>query len=119
MGSILAGGTKNIFGGVYMKTFNKLVRDRIPEIICKNGETPTIRILCDQEYERELNKKLLEEVREYLDGGNIEELADIEEVLRAIVELKGRSYQEFDGIREAKCEKRGAFKNRLFLESTN
>jgi len=116
--SILAGGTKNKFGGVYMKTFNKLIRDRIPEIISENGETPIVRILDEEEYERELNKKLQEEVGEYLVDGNIEELADIEEVLRALVTLKGVSFEDFDKMREKKCEKRGAFNNRVFLEST-
>ena len=118
MGSILAGGTTNIFGGVYMKTFNKLVRDRIPEIIRANGEVPLVRILGDEEYERELNKKLQEEVNEYLADRNIEELADIEEVLRALVALKGVAYGDFDKMREEKCKKRGAFKERVFLEST-
>ena len=101
-----------------MKTFNKLVRDRIPEIIRRNGETPTVRILGNEEYEKELNKKLQEEVNEYLADGNIEELADVEEVLRALISLKGVSYQDFDKMREEKCERRGAFKERIFLEST-
>ena len=117
MGSILAGGTKKIFGGVYMKIFNKLVRDRIPEIICKNGESPVICFLDDEAYERELNKKLQEEIGEYLTDGSIEELADIEEVLRALVEFKGVSYEDFDKIRMEKMEKRGAFKYRIFLQS--
>ncbi len=102
-----------------MKTFNKLVRDTIPDIIRGNGETPTVRILGDKEYERELNKKLQEEVNEYLADGNIEELADIEEVLRALITLKGVSYEDFDKMREKKCEQRGAFKDRVFLEATN
>ena len=101
-----------------MKTFDKLVRDRIPEIILKNGETPTVRILCDEEYEIELNKKLREEVNEYLSSGNIEELADIEEVLRALVSLKNVSYEDFDNMRKKKCEERGAFNDRVFLETT-
>ena len=101
-----------------MKTFNKLVRDRIPEIIRANGEVPMVRILGDEEYERELNKKLQEEVNEYLADRNIEELADIEEVLRALVALKGVAYGDFDKMREEKCKKRGAFKERVFLEST-
>ena len=102
-----------------MKTFDKLVRDKIPEIVRSKGETPTIRILDDEEYERELNKKLQEEVNEYLSDGNIEEIADIEEVLRAIVALKGVSYEDFNKIREKKCEQRGAFNDRVFLESTD
>lgn len=102
-----------------MKTFNKLVRDKIPEIILSKGETPKVRILGEQEYRMELNKKLQEEVNEYLADENIEELADIEEVLRALVALKGISYENFNKIREKKCEQRGAFHERVFLESTN
>ena len=101
-----------------MKIFNKLVRDKIPDIIRKNGEIPTIRILDDEEYVKELNKKLKEEINEYLADESIEELADVEEVLRALVELKGVSYEDFNKIREEKCEKRGAFKDRVFLENT-
>jgi len=101
-----------------MKIFKKLVRDRIPEIIRKNGEIPTVRILDDDQYLQELNKKLEEEVNEYLADGNIEELADIEEVLRVLLDLKGVSYEDFDKVRKNKCEKRGAFKDRVFLENT-
>ena len=98
--------------------FNKLVRDKIPEIIRKNGETATVRILSDEEYKRELDIKLQEEVKEYLTEDNIEELADIEEVLRALVVLKGVTYEDFDRMRETKCKKRGSFKDKVFLEST-
>lgn len=60
-----------------MKEYNKLVRDNIPEIMIKNGAKPVTRILSDNEYLEELNKKLLEEVNEYLSSGDILELADI------------------------------------------
>ena len=100
-----------------MKVFNKLVRDKIPEIIRKNGEFPVTRVLCDEEYEKELNKKLKEEVEEYLADGNIEELCDIEEVIRALIAFKQVPYEEFDKRRENKCEKRGAFKDKIYLES--
>ena len=56
-----------------MKIYNKLVRDRIPEIILKDNELPTTRILDDEEYIKELNRKLQEEVNEYLENDNIEE----------------------------------------------
>ena len=100
-----------------MKIFNKLVRDKIPEIICKNGEIPVISLLNGDAYERELNKKLQEEVGEYLIDGSLEELADIEEVLRALIALKGVSYEDFDKMRMDKVEKRGAFESRIFLQS--
>ena len=101
-----------------MKEFYKLVRDKIPQIIEDNNETCKTRILSDEEYLLELNEKIQEELQEYLESGDIEELADLEEVLRAILEVKGYSYEEFEKIRNQKVEKRGAFKERIFLEIT-
>lgn len=97
--------------------YNKLVRDNIPDIIKKNGATPIIRILDDEEYFKELNRKLKEELNEYLDGNDIEELADLYEVMLAILDYKKMSLMEFDIIRKMKVEKRGAFKNKIYLES--
>ena len=101
-----------------MKIFNKLVRDKIPQIIQNNNEVCKTRILNNDEYLIELNKKIVEEMNEYLESGNIEELADLEEVLRAILDVKQCSYEEFENIRNNKVLKRGAFKNKIFLEST-
>ncbi|MBQ9790211.1 MAG: nucleoside triphosphate pyrophosphohydrolase [Clostridia bacterium] len=100
-----------------MKTYNKLVRDNIPEIIRSNGEEPVTRILSDEEYLFELNTKLQEELKEYLESGEVEELADMEEVLRAILDAKNCSQSEFEKIRVNKVNKRGAFKKRIFLIS--
>jgi len=58
-----------------------------------------------------------EELKEYLESGEVEELADLEEVLRAILDVKNVSYEEFENIRNTKVEKRGAFKEKIFLES--
>lgn len=102
-----------------MQEFNKLVRDKIPEIIERNNEICTTKILNDDEYLKELNIKLQEEVKEYLESGEVEELADIEEVLRAILDAKNTSYNEFENIRLNKVNKRGAFKNKIFLISTD
>ena len=99
------------------KTYNKLVRDKIPEIIKSNGGKPNTRILNDAEYLAELETKLQEEVKEYLESGEIEELADIEEVLRALVAAKGASPETFEQIRQGKADKRGAFAEKIFLES--
>jgi len=77
-----------------MKIYNKLVRDNIPEIMIKNGAKPVTRILTEEEYLKELNKKLLEEVNEYLESGSIEELADIEEVIIAILNAKKTSKEK-------------------------
>lgn len=101
-----------------MKIYNKLVRDKIPEIIEENeGVAPKTRILNNEEYLKELNKKLQEELKEYLERGEIEELADLEEVLLAILDAKQVSYHDFQQLRLKKVEKRGSFKERIFLES--
>lgn len=96
-------------------SYNKLVRDKIPEIIKAKGEQPITRILDDEEYLVELNFKIQEELAEYLESGEVEELADLEEVLRAILDVKNVSYEEFEKLRQAKVEKRGAFKQKIYL----
>ena len=100
-----------------MKIYNKLVRDNIPEIMIKNGAKPVTRILSDEEYIKELNKKLQEELNEYLQDGDVLELADLEEVLLAILKVKNITKEEFDNIRIEKVNKRGAFNKKIFLES--
>ncbi|MBE5738139.1 MAG: phosphoribosyl-ATP pyrophosphohydrolase [Clostridiales bacterium] len=100
-----------------MKVYNKLVRDKIPAIInADNGCKAVTRVLDNDEYLDKLNSKILEEVKEYLESGSVEELADLEEVLRGILDAKGVSYEEFESIRQDKVEKRGAFKDKIFLE---
>ena len=103
-----------------MKLYNKLVRDKIPEIIAgDNGKTCVTRIMEDDEYLKALNTKMQEELKEYLESGEVEELADLEEVLRAILDVKKVSYEEFEKIRKTKVNKRGAFKKKIFLESVS
>lgn len=104
-------------GRMGVKVYNKLVRDKIPEIIESKGESCKVRVLADEEFLFELNKKLEEEVKEYLESGEIEELADIEEVLRAIMDAKKCDHGEFEKIRISKALQRGAFKKKLFLET--
>lgn len=95
----------------------KLVRDKIPEIIKKSNKTPKIHIANNDEYWKELKNKLLEEVNEFLEDNNSEELADIQEVLHAIYDFKGFSKEEIDLIRSKKEKERGRFKNKIILES--
>lgn len=99
-----------------MKIYNKLVRDNIEEIMLKNGAKPVTRILSNEEYLKELNKKLLEEVKEYLESEEPEELADIIEVILAILNIKGLTKDTIEDIRKNKVLKRGAFTKKLFLE---
>ncbi len=100
-----------------MKVYNKLVRDRIPEIIEADGKTCTTRILSDGEYVACLEEKLNEEVAEYQADHNLEEMADILEVLQAICIAKGYSLEELEALRANKAKKRGGFQKRIFLES--
>lgn len=102
------------------KVYNKLVRDKIPEIIdSKPNQTSKTRVLDNDEYLFELNKKLQEEVSEYLESGDVEEIADIEEVLRAILDAKNVDYESFEDIRLNKVNKRGSFKKKIYLESVD
>ena len=73
----------------------------------------------DKEYLKALDAKLQEELCEYLESGSIEELADLEEVIRAVLKTKNVSYEEFENVRKMKVEKRGAFKKKIFLESVS
>lgn len=102
-----------------MKIYNKLIRDRIPEIIETSGKTCSVHTLDSKEYINELNKKLTEELKEYQESGELEELADIMEVIYAIAQFKGSSIEELEKIRQEKKEKRGGFEKRMFLESVS
>ncbi len=99
-----------------MKVYNKLVRDKIPEIIAKDNRNPITTILNDNDYLIELNKKIQEEIKEYLESEDVEELADIVEVIYGILDVKNISIDEFESIRKEKVQKRGAFKEKIFLE---
>lgn len=101
-----------------MKIFNKLVRDRIPEIIESKGEIPVTRVLSDEEYLQELKAKLQEEVSEYLEDQNAEELADIYEVVLALLDATGVSVGEFENIRTRKAAEKGVFRDKIYLESS-
>ena len=99
-----------------MKIYNKLVRDKIPEIINSDNRVAITRTLDNEENLNELNKKLQEEVKEYLEDNNVEELADIVEVIYGILDSKNVSIEEFETIRLNKVNKKGAFDKKIFLE---
>ncbi len=101
-----------------MKIYNKLVRDNIPDIILKDNELPCTRILDNKEYIEALNKKLTEEVNEYLENENINEMVDILEVIRAICDYKNIRFEDIEKKRIEKREKRGGFEKKIFLEKT-
>ena len=99
------------------KEYNKLIRDRIPEIIAANGKTAQIRVLSDEEYASVLERKLTEEVSEYLETKEPMELADVLEVVEALAENAGVSFNELSAMKAAKQRRNGAFRKKLFLES--
>lgn len=102
------------------KIYNKLVRDRIPEIISNKGEQPITYILNDEDYKKELEKKLYEEYQEVLDTTNstdrIEELADMLEIIKALASLEDKTIEDVLEVAEQKAQKRGGFKDKIFLE---
>lgn len=100
-------------------THDKLVRDRIPEIIEESGKTCTTRILTEAEYLAALDAKLQEELEEYQADKSMEELADLLEVMMAVCEARGHTFAEVEAIRQAKAAKRGGFRERILLESVS
>ena len=98
------------------RIYEKLVRDNIPRIIEDDGRIPVTRVLDRDEYIRELDKKLREELEEYLEDGSMEEMADLMEVARAIILARGYTWEEVEEIRKVKAAKNGAFENRVYLQ---
>lgn len=95
---------------------NKLVRDNIPQLIKEGGKVPSFCKLADDfEFYNELCKKLIEEVYEFVESGDMEEIADILEVIEAILLYKNTAFLEIEEIKEKKASKNGKFKERCFL----
>ena len=101
-----------------IKNYDKAIRDKIPDIIKKSGNSCNVKKLSDDEFLPELEKKLREEVEEYLKSKSVEELADAIEVIYRIAELKGISNEKLEMLREEKASKRGKFSDNLFLVDT-
>ena len=95
--------------------YSKLVRDRIPEIIEASGKTCVTEILPDDEYLRMIDTKLDEELAEYHKDQNIEELADLIEVIYAAAIARGYTIEQLEKVRAEKAEKRGAFQKKILL----
>ena len=99
-----------------MPVYNKLVRDKIPEIIEKSGKKCIIETMDEKTYLDSLDNKLYEELAEYQQDKSIEELADLLEVIYAVASARGYSIEELERIRAEKAEKRGGFKDRIWLK---
>ncbi|MFZ1258335.1 MAG: nucleoside triphosphate pyrophosphohydrolase [Candidatus Saccharimonas sp.] len=98
---------------------NKLVRNKIPQIIVKNGATASTKVLSKQEYRQALLEKLVEEAKELSSDPGYEERADVAEVLLAIDNEFGFLASEIEEVRAGKAVKRGGFDKRIFLKYTD
>jgi predicted house-cleaning noncanonical NTP pyrophosphatase (MazG superfamily) len=102
-----------------LPTYNKLVRDKIPEIIRLQGKNCYTKQLSKDEYIKELKIKLNEEVTEYEEANSnkkaIEELADILELLHSLATVHGYTFKHLERIRDKKATKRGGFKDKIYL----
>lgn len=99
-----------------IKAYHKLVRDRIPEIIETDGKTCVCETLADEDYLRLLDAKLTEELSEYQESHSLEELADLLEVLRAVVRARGWTWEQLEQVRQEKAAKRGGFEKKILLK---
>ncbi|AWK51604.1 phosphoribosyl-ATP pyrophosphohydrolase [Clostridium beijerinckii] len=101
-----------------MKTYNKLVRDKIPEIIKADGRECDTLIVYGEEKYKLLEAKLQEEVNEFLKDKNLEELADVMEVLFGLADSLGYSEEDLLKARDKKLDERGGFKEGIVLKAT-
>ena len=101
------------------RIYNKLVRDNIPNILKSKGETPVTRILSEDEYKNELEKKLYEEYKEVIEASGSdrsEELADMLEIINALAKIESKTLDTVILVAEQKNEKRGAFNEKICVE---
>ena len=99
-----------------MQTYHKLVRDRIPEIIENDGKKCVCETLSDEDYISLLDQKLNEELAEYQESKSLEELADLLEVVQAVVKARGWTLEELEQVRADKASKRGRFEKKILLK---
>jgi len=103
-----------------MKTYNKLVRDKILKILKKSGVGHKYHIAeNDAEYLEKLYKKLQEEIGEFREEPSVEEFADILQVLESIVKFHKFDLNDIKEVKSSKRHNKGGFDNRIILESTN
>jgi len=103
-----------------MATYNKLVRDKIPEIIKQAGKQCEIATLGDRDYQEALREKLIEEATEVANASPeelIQELADLYEVIDALLIATGIDEETIRAQQKQKQEERGGFQRKIKLLS--
>ena len=98
------------------KVYQKLVRDHVPEIIEADGKTCVTETLSDSRYLEMLDAKLAEELAEYQGSKSLEELADLLEVMRAVVQARGWTWGQLEQVRQEKAMQRGGFEKKILLK---
>jgi len=106
-----------------MQEYKKLIRDRIPEIIENNGDKAEVRELNDEEYKKELLKKLVEEAKEVVEAGEdkkelTKEIGDVQEIINYLIQIFDLDKDEIEKVRQERKKSRGGFDKKLFLEYT-
>lgn len=101
---------------------NKLVRDFVPNSIIEQGRTPNLKNLNNQEFEREIFSKLLDEAKEVIEAKSdnehlSEEIADVFEVIDSIINTKNLDYNHIKKVQANKKDKWGGFDQKIWLES--
>ena len=108
-----------LYASLKKNTYHKLVRDRIPEIIEASGKTCIWETLSDEAYLQLLDEKLNEELAEYQESKSLEELADLLEVMGAVVTARGWTWDELTALRKEKCRQRGRFAKKILLKEVS
>ena len=98
------------------RIYSKLVRDRIPEIIRADGKICTTEVLSDDRYLVMLDAKLAEELAEYQKDKSLEELADLLEVMQAVVRARGWTWEQLEQVQQEKAARRGGFEKKILLK---
>jgi len=102
------------------KTYNKLIRDKIPEIIKKNGANPKIFVLDEEQFKNALKEKLVEESKELLEAKTddkiLNELSDVLQLVESIALNNDTTLAKVEKQKEKKKVERGGFDKKLFLE---
>ena len=101
------------------RIYNKLVSDKIPNIIKEKKETPVVKILDDLEYKEAVEKKLYEEYKEVIEASGedrVEELADVLEIIKALAKLENKTLEDVIKVANKKVDKRGGFEEKISLE---